>query len=86
MLSDSTARDRTIARARLKFLQNAELPAAVVPEGILNSWQRSKYLGIGTDEVVVPYQPDYDRESRLVRAATPVLDRLEQALTGSDAV
>ncbi|MET9358448.1 helix-turn-helix domain-containing protein [Streptomyces sp. NPDC006617] len=85
MLSDSTARDRTIARARLKFLQNAELPAAVVPEGILNSWQRSKYLGIGTDEVVVPYQPDYDRESRLVRAAMPVLDRLEQALTGSDA-
>ncbi|MFH8443249.1 sigma-54-dependent Fis family transcriptional regulator [Streptomyces sp. NPDC018026] len=85
MLSDSTARDRTIARARLKFLQNAELPAAVVPEGILNSWQRSKYLGIGTDEVVVPYQPDYDRESRLVRAATPVLDRLEQALAGSDA-
>ncbi|MEU4979622.1 helix-turn-helix domain-containing protein [Streptomyces sp. NPDC021969] len=85
MLSDGTARDRTIARARLKFLQNAELPAAVVPEGILNSWQRSKYLGIGTDEVVVPYQPDYDRESRLVRAATPVLDRLEQALTGSDA-
>ncbi|CAL9626647.1 sigma-54-dependent Fis family transcriptional regulator [Streptomyces sp. enrichment culture] len=85
MLSDSTARDRNIARARLKFLENAELPAAVVPEGILNSWQRSKYLGIGTDEVVVPYQPDYDRESRLVRAATPVLDRLEQALTGSDA-
>jgi transcriptional regulator of acetoin/glycerol metabolism len=85
MLSDSTARDRTIARARLKFLENAELPAEIVPEGILNSWQRSKYLGIGTDEVVVPYQPDYDRESRLVRAATPVLDRLEQALTGSDA-
>ncbi|MFE9723259.1 sigma-54-dependent Fis family transcriptional regulator [Streptomyces sp. NPDC005794] len=85
MLSDSTARDRTIARARLKFLENAELPAAIVPEGIRNSWQRSKYLGIGTDEVVVPYQPDYDRESRLVRAAAPVLDRLEQALAGSDA-
>jgi transcriptional regulator of acetoin/glycerol metabolism len=85
MLSDSTARDRTIARARLKFLENAELPVAIVPEGILNSWQRSKYLGIGTDEVVVPYQPDFDRESRLVRAARPVLDRLEQALAGSDA-
>ncbi|MFG2590277.1 sigma-54-dependent Fis family transcriptional regulator [Streptomyces sp. NPDC048438] len=85
MLSDSSARDRTIARARLKFLETAELPAAIVPEGIRNSWQRSKYLGIGTDEVVVPYQPDYDRESRLVRAATPVLDRLERALAGSDA-
>ncbi|MDQ0773900.1 transcriptional regulator of acetoin/glycerol metabolism [Streptomyces aurantiacus] len=85
MLSDGTARDRTIARARLKFLENAELPAEIVPEGIRNSWRRSKYLGIGTDEVVVPYQPDYDRESRLVRAATPVLDRLEQALAGSDA-
>lgn len=35
--------------------------------------------------MVVPYQPDYDRESRMVRAATPVLDRLEQALAGSDA-
>ncbi|MCW8102573.1 sigma-54-dependent Fis family transcriptional regulator [Streptomyces tauricus] len=85
MLSDGTARDRTIARARLKFLESAELPAAIVPEGIRNSWQRSKYLGICTDEVVVPYQPDYDRESRLVRAATPVLDRLERALAGSDA-
>uniref|UniRef100_A0AAU3GRX1 Sigma 54-interacting transcriptional regulator n=1 Tax=Streptomyces sp. NBC_01401 TaxID=2903854 RepID=A0AAU3GRX1_9ACTN len=85
MLSDSTARDRNIARARLQFLENAEPPATIVPEGIRNSWQRSKYLGIGTHEVVVPYQPDYDRESRLVRAATPVLDRLEQALAGSDA-
>ncbi|MEU9064267.1 helix-turn-helix domain-containing protein [Streptomyces sp. NPDC048430] len=85
MLSDSSARDRTVARARLKFLETAELPAAIVSEGIRNSWQRSKYLGIGTDEVVVPYQPDYDRESRLVRAATPVLDRLERALAGSDA-
>lgn len=84
MLSDSTARDRKIARARLQFLENAAPPAPIVPEGIRNSWQRSKYLGIGTDEVVVPYQPDYDRESRLVRAATPVLDRLEQALAGSD--
>lgn len=71
MLSDSTERDRTIARARLQFLTHAEPPAQIVPEGIRNSWQRSKYLGVGTDEVVVPYQPDYDRESRLVRAAAP---------------
>ncbi|MFJ3700287.1 MULTISPECIES: helix-turn-helix domain-containing protein [unclassified Streptomyces] len=85
MLSDSTARDRNIARARLKFLESAEPPATIVPEGIRNSWQRSKYLGIGTDEVVVPYQPDYDRQSRLVRAAAPVLDRLERVLAGSDA-
>ncbi|MEB8336853.1 sigma-54-dependent Fis family transcriptional regulator [Streptomyces endophyticus] len=85
MLSDSTERDRTIARARLQFLTHAEPPAQIVPEGIRNSWQRSKYLGVGTDEVVVPYQPDFDRESRLVRAAAPVLDRLEQALAGSDA-
>ncbi|RII14194.1 Acetoin catabolism regulatory protein [Streptomyces sp. YIM 130001] len=85
MLSDSPERDRTIARARLQFLANADPPAPIVPEGIRNSWQRSKYLGIGTDEVVVPYQPDYDRESRLVRASTPVLDRLEQTLAGSDA-
>lgn len=85
MLSDHTERDRTIARARLQFLTHAEPPAQFVPEGIRNSWQRSKYLGVGTDEVVAPYQPDFDRESRLVRAATPVLDRLERTLAGSDA-
>ncbi|MFD8522436.1 sigma-54-dependent Fis family transcriptional regulator [Streptomyces capillispiralis] len=85
MPSDVTARDRNIARARLQFLENEDPPPTIVPEGIRNSWRRSKYLGIGTDEVVVPYQPDYDRESRLVRAATPVLNRLEQALAGSDA-
>ncbi|MEU6676467.1 helix-turn-helix domain-containing protein [Streptomyces sp. NPDC046925] len=85
MLTDRTERDRNIARARLQFLANTEPPATIVPEGIRNSWQRSKYLGVGTDEVVVPYQPDYDRQSRLVRAASPVLDRLEQALAGSDA-
>lgn len=85
MLSDGTARDRTIARARLKFLETQDPPAPIVPESIRNSWQRSKHLGIRPDEVVVPYQPDYDRESRLVRAATPVLDRLERALAGSDA-
>lgn len=81
---DSTARERNIARARLKFLQSAEPPASVVPEKIRDSWQRSKHWGIGIDEVTVPYQPDYDRESRLMRAATPVLDRLERTLAGSD--
>ncbi|CAL9613314.1 Acetoin catabolism regulatory protein [Streptomyces sp. enrichment culture] len=85
MLTGGTARDRHIARARRRFLENAEPPSTIVPEGIRNSWQRSKYLGIRPDEVVVPYQPDYDRESRLVRASTPVLDRLERALSGSDA-
>lgn len=82
---DSKVRERNIARARLKFLEGAESPPPIVPDTIRDSWQRSKYLGVAIDEVVVPYQPDYDRESRLVRAAAPVLDRLEQTLTGSDA-
>ncbi|MEU4892652.1 helix-turn-helix domain-containing protein [Streptomyces sp. NPDC044780] len=81
---DITAREQNIARARLNFLQSAEPPASVVPEKIRDSWQRCKHLGIGIDEVTVPYQPDYDRESRLIRAAAPVLDRLEQTLAGSD--
>ncbi|HCA87255.1 MAG TPA: Fis family transcriptional regulator [Streptomyces sp.] len=82
---DRNARGRNVARARLKFLESSEPPAPMVPENIRNSWQRSKYLGIGIDEVIAPYQPDYDRESRLMRAAVPVLDRLEQTLAGSDA-
>ncbi|MFE7974013.1 sigma-54-dependent Fis family transcriptional regulator [Streptomyces shenzhenensis] len=82
---DSKVRERNIARARLKFLESAESPPPLVPENIRDSWQRSKYLGVAISEVVVPYQPDYDRESRLVRAAAPVLDRLEQTLAGSDA-
>ncbi|WP_258534932.1 sigma-54-dependent Fis family transcriptional regulator [Streptomyces sp. PT12] len=81
---ESEAQRRTIARARLKFLEGAELPTPAVPERVRDSWKRSKLLGIGIDEVVVPYRPDYDRESHLMRAAAPVLDRLEQVLAGSD--
>ncbi|NGN69904.1 GAF domain-containing protein, partial [Streptomyces sp. A7024] len=85
MLIDGEARAHSIAQARLKFLEGEATAAAVVPERIRNSWQRSMHLGIGIDEVQAPYQPDYDRESRLVRAAGPVLDRLEASLAGSDA-
>ncbi|WP_230423596.1 sigma-54-dependent Fis family transcriptional regulator [Streptomyces radicis] len=81
---ESEAQGRTIARARLKFLEGSEPPTPVVPESVRDSWKRSKLLGIGIDEVVVPYRPDYDRESHLMRAAAPVLDRLEQTLAGSD--
>jgi serine phosphatase RsbU (regulator of sigma subunit)/anti-sigma regulatory factor (Ser/Thr protein kinase) len=43
---------------------------------ILASWQRSRSLGIDQEGVALPVESDLDRDSRLVRAAAPVLRRL----------
>lgn len=50
---------------------------------ILNSWQRCRSLGLSPDQAGLPFRDDFDPDSRLVRAAGPVLDRLRSALAGS---
>ncbi|QGV78956.1 SpoIIE family protein phosphatase [Streptomyces ficellus] len=53
----------------------------VRPE-ILASWRRSESLGIGTEGAALPVEDDLDPDSRLVRAAAPVLDRLCERFAG----
>ncbi|MEQ4725869.1 SpoIIE family protein phosphatase [Nonomuraea sp. B19D2] len=49
----------------------------------MTSWQRCRLLGLVPDQLEIPYQEDLDLYGRLIRAATPVLDRMEVELTGT---
>ncbi|WP_410539729.1 SpoIIE family protein phosphatase [Streptomyces sp. KL2] len=49
---------------------------------ILASWQRSRLLGIDQEHPALPVASDLDPDSRLVRAAMPVLRRLYERFSG----
>ncbi|WP_449486310.1 SpoIIE family protein phosphatase [Streptomyces avidinii] len=70
------------ARSRERFLvgEPVETP---VRGPILNSWLRCRLLGLSPDQTELPYRDDFDPDSRLVRAAGPVLDRLQSRFSGS---
>ncbi|WP_128377145.1 SpoIIE family protein phosphatase [Streptomyces cavernae] len=68
--------------ARERFLQGERLEKGVRPS-ILNSWQRCRTLGLSPDQSELPFRDDFDPDARLVRAAGPVLDRLESRFAGS---
>ncbi|WP_077797526.1 SpoIIE family protein phosphatase [Streptomyces sp. JHA26] len=59
-----------------------EPPAAGVRPEILASWQRSQSLGIDQEKAALPVESDLNPDSRLLRAATPVLERLYEQLSG----
>ncbi|MFG2352483.1 SpoIIE family protein phosphatase [Streptomyces sp. NPDC048521] len=57
------------------------LVGGVRPE-ILASWQRSQSLGIDRERAALPIKTDLDPDSRLIRAAAPVLARLYERFSG----
>jgi len=71
------------ARSRERFLQGEPIEPGVRPS-ILNSWQRSRSLGLSPDQSDLPFREDFDREGRIVRAAVPVLDRLQARFADSE--
>ncbi|MER5934858.1 SpoIIE family protein phosphatase [Streptomyces sp. NPDC002054] len=70
------------ARSRERFLLGESVEGGV-RDPILASWQRSRLLGLSPDQTELPYTDDFDPDSRLVRAAEPVLDRLQSRFAGS---
>lgn len=75
--------------SRTDFVSHREgeddLPANVRPE-IAKSWRRSRLSGVPLDQdLQLAVVPDFDRGGRLVRAATPVLDRLAVAVADTRA-
>ncbi|MFF7460479.1 SpoIIE family protein phosphatase [Streptomyces tricolor] len=58
------------------------LPDTGVRPEILASWQRSQSLGIDRERAALPIESDLDPDSRLIRAATPVLDHLYERFAG----
>ncbi|WP_420878088.1 GAF domain-containing protein, partial [Streptomyces rhizosphaericus] len=74
------------AYPRERFLEGEAVQGGVqggVRNLILNSWQRCRSLGLPLGGMELPYRADVDPESRLVRAAGPVLDRLRARFMGS---
>ncbi|MGW3013739.1 SpoIIE family protein phosphatase [Streptomyces sp. NPDC001219] len=69
------------ARAREQFLGGGPVEGAV-RGSILDSWQRSRSLGLTPERCELPYSQDLDLDGRLVRAAAPVLDRLQARFAG----
>jgi serine phosphatase RsbU (regulator of sigma subunit)/anti-sigma regulatory factor (Ser/Thr protein kinase) len=57
-------------------------PAGGVRPEILASWQRSQSLGIDRERADLPVERDLDPDSRLIRAAAPVLARLCERFSG----
>ncbi|WP_420079008.1 SpoIIE family protein phosphatase [Streptomyces sp. JL4002] len=70
------------ARSRERFLLGEPVEDGVRGP-ILNSWRRSRLLGLSPEQTELPYRDDFDPDSRLVRAAAPVLDQLQARFAGS---
>lgn len=71
---------RRVARARERFLASGDAPQIPLRAGIVESWRRSLYFGIDCERLESPYSRDLDTGGRLMHAARPVLDRLEETL------
>ncbi|MFI1369463.1 SpoIIE family protein phosphatase [Streptomyces griseochromogenes] len=69
-------------RFRERFLQGEPVGTGV-RKPILSSWQRCRSLGLSPDQSDLPFREDIDPDSRIIRAAVPVLDRLQARFAGS---
>ncbi|MCJ1676570.1 SpoIIE family protein phosphatase [Streptomyces sp. APSN-46.1] len=72
-------------RSRDRFLHGASVESVegTVRSPILSSWQRCQLLGLSPDQSELPFTQDFDPDGPLVRAAGPVLDRLQSIFSGS---
>ncbi|MFZ2504191.1 MAG: helix-turn-helix domain-containing protein [Nocardioides sp.] len=76
-----------LARARQRLLGGEDtaepLPASGVREEIVASWRRSYDEGALTSGLSTPYDDNINLASRLVRAAEPVIGRVQEDVLGS---
>jgi serine phosphatase RsbU (regulator of sigma subunit)/anti-sigma regulatory factor (Ser/Thr protein kinase) len=71
-----------LARDRERFL-GGQSAVTSLRAPIMNSWRRCASMGLSPERIAPPYQADLDMDNRLVRAAVPVLERLESELAGA---
>ncbi|MDU0460388.1 MAG: sigma-54-dependent Fis family transcriptional regulator [Geobacteraceae bacterium] len=82
----------SVRRAREEFLTHGIIPAGVVTETIIRSWQRSAERGIGIERGETRCTPRYDlmqrRESNeiLLTRSQPVMENLYQEIAGSSSM
>lgn len=82
--SETRGGNFSIRRAREHFLQGDAVEEGV-RSPIRTSWERCRLMGLSPDRSDPPYWQGLDVDGHLVRAAEPVLDRLQSVLSGSSA-
>jgi sigma-54 dependent transcriptional regulator, acetoin dehydrogenase operon transcriptional activator AcoR len=75
--------ERLVAKARQRFLESGDISQPEVRHTVVESWRRSKSFGVDVDRLDPPLHPDIDLDSKLMRAARPILSRLECVLAGT---
>ncbi|MHA6796288.1 sigma-54-dependent Fis family transcriptional regulator [Pseudonocardia bannensis] len=70
---------RALARERERFLSSG-IPPLQVRDEISSSWRRCSSWSVPPENIEPPYRPDVNPESRLLRAAGPVLDTVNERL------
>src|SRR4029079_15489856 len=75
--------ERLVAKARQRFLESGDISQPEVRHTVVESWRRSKSFGVDVDRLDPPLHPDIDLASKLMRAARPILSRLECVLAGT---
>jgi len=76
-----TSKDR-LAEARVRFLTAEAVDQNAVRKPILASWWRSRQWHVAADHIDLNYLHEPDLETRLARAADPVLRQLREQLDG----
>ncbi len=71
--------DRALAQERERFLSSGVVPVRVRDE-IRSSWRRCSTWSVHADNLAPPYRPDVNPELRLLRAAGPILDAVNERL------
>ena len=77
------ARERVLGAASLLASPQTGPGDPPVRADIATSWRRCQLVGVAANGEDVPYNPEFDRPSRLLRAAAPVIGRLAEQLTDS---
>jgi transcriptional regulator of acetoin/glycerol metabolism len=65
-----------VAAARAEFLERGPAATGGVRDLVAASWRRSRSAGVDADEYRITFHEDVDLDSRLVRCARPVIERL----------
>ncbi|OZC92972.1 hypothetical protein CH282_01520 [Rhodococcus sp. 06-418-1B] len=75
-MEDQRERRLRVAAARADFLEFGQAGAVGVADIVAASWQRSQTAGVDAETFHVDFHENLDFDSRLVRCARPVLERL----------
>lgn len=79
-MGDVPADHRLLASARAGLLDGRGAALPGVRDHVAASWRRSVARGVDPGAIANRYHPDLDFESRLVRCARPVIERLVEQL------